>query len=96
MANFNKVKFTFCNTLYFDWNENIHRIGPIGTVVAEFVAGTGSSTGLSWIIIESGNRLDIAKLFAALILLVLLGVFLFLMMSAIEYSVLRRWHQSTK
>ena len=68
----------------------------IGTVVAEFVAGTGSSTGLSWIIIESGNRLDIAKLFAALILLVLLGVFLFLMMSAIEYSVLRRWHQSTK
>ena len=68
----------------------------IGTVVAEFVAGTGSSTGLSWIIIESGNRLDIAKLFAALILLVLLGVFLFLVMSAIEYSVLRRWHQSTK
>ena len=39
----------------------------IGTVVAEFVAGTGSSAGLSWIIIESGNRLDIAKLFSALI-----------------------------
>ena len=43
----------------------------IGTVVAEFVAGTGSSAGLSWIIIESGNRLDIAKLFSALLLLVL-------------------------
>ena len=68
----------------------------IGTVVAEFVAGTGSSAGLSWIIIESGNRLDIAKLFSALILLVLSGIFLFLLMSTIEYSILRRWHQSVK
>lgn len=68
----------------------------IGTVVAEFVAGTGSSAGLSWIIIESGNRLDIAKLFSALVLLVLSGIFLFLLMSTIEYSILRRWHQSVK
>ena len=68
----------------------------IGTVVAEFVAGTGSSAGLSWIIIESGNRLDIAKLFSALLLLVLSGIFLFLIMSTIEYSILRRWHQSVK
>ena len=68
----------------------------IGTVVAEFVAGTGSSTGLSWIIIESGNRLDIAKLFSALILLVLSGIFLFLLMSSIEYNILKRWHQSIK
>ena len=68
----------------------------IGTVVAEFVAGTGSSAGLSWVIIESGNRLDIAKLFSALLLLVLSGIFLFLLMSTIEYSILRRWHQSVK
>ena len=68
----------------------------IGAVVAEFVAGTGTSTGLSWIIIESGNRLDISKLFSALILLVFLGVFLFLLMSALEYNVLKRWHQSAK
>ena len=68
----------------------------IGAVVAEFVAGTGSSAGLSWIIIESGNRLDIAKLFSALVLLVLSGIFLFLLMSTIEYSILRRWHQSVK
>ena len=68
----------------------------IGSVVAEFVAGTGSSAGLSWIIIESGNRLDIAKLFSALLLLVLSGIFLFLLMSTIEYSILRRWHQSVK
>ena len=43
-----------------------------------------------------GNRLDISKLFSALILLVFLGFFLFLLMSALEYNVLKRWHQSAK
>ena len=66
----------------------------IGTVVAEFVAGSGTSTGLAWRIIEAGNRLDIAKLFAALILLVILGIFLFLLISYIEKIVLKKWHGS--
>ena len=56
----------------------------IGAVVAEFVAGSGTSTGLAWRIIEAGNRLDVPKLFAALILLVVLGIVLFLLMSLIE------------
>ena len=63
----------------------------IGAVVAEFVAGSGTSTGLAWRIIEAGNRLDIPKLFAALILLVVLGIILFLLMSLIEKLLLRRW-----
>ena len=63
----------------------------IGAVVAEFVAGSGTSTGLAWRIIEAGNRLDIPKLFAALILLVVLGIFLFLLMTLIEKLLLRRW-----
>ena len=67
----------------------------IGTVVAEFVAGSGTSTGLAWRIIEAGNRLDIAKLFAALILLVILGIFLFLLISYIEKLILRKWHDSS-
>lgn len=67
----------------------------IGTVVAEFVAGSGTSTGLAWRIIEAGNRLDIAKLFAALILLVILGIFLFLLISYIEKIVLKKWHGSS-
>ena len=33
----------------------------IGSVVAEFVAGSGTSTGLAWRIIEAGNRLDVPK-----------------------------------
>ena len=67
----------------------------IGTVVAEFVAGSGTSTGLAWRIIEAGNRLDIAKLFAALILLVILGIFLFLLISYIEKIVLKKWHDNS-
>ena len=63
----------------------------IGAVVAEFVAGSGTSTGLAWRIIEAGNRLDIPKLFAALILLVVLGIILFLLMSLIEKLLLKRW-----
>ena len=63
----------------------------IGAVVAEFVAGSGTSTGLAWRIIEAGNRLDIPKLFAALILLVVLGIFLFLLITLIEKLLLRRW-----
>jgi NitT/TauT family transport system permease protein len=63
----------------------------IGSVVAEFVAGSGTSTGLAWRIIEAGNRLDVPKLFAALILLVILGVILFLIMSLLEKILLKRW-----
>ena len=63
----------------------------IGSVVAEFVAGSGTSTGLAWRLIEAGNRLDVPKLFAALILLVVLGIVLFLLMSLIEKLLLRRW-----
>ncbi len=63
----------------------------IGSVVAEFVAGSGTSTGLAWRIIEAGNRLDVPKLFAALILLVVLGVILFLIMSLLEKILLKRW-----
>ena len=63
----------------------------IGSVVAEFVAGSGTSTGLAWRIIEAGNRLDVPKLFAALILLVVLGVILFLIMSLFEKILLKIW-----
>ncbi|MGO8913253.1 MAG: ABC transporter permease, partial [Bradyrhizobium sp.] len=42
----------------------------IGAVVAEFVAGTGGTeTGLASRILEAGYRLEIARLFAALLLL---------------------------
>jgi NitT/TauT family transport system permease protein len=66
----------------------------IGAVVAEFVAGSGTSTGLAWRIIEAGNRLEIAKMFAALGLLAALGIAIFSVMSALEWLLLHRWHES--
>jgi NitT/TauT family transport system permease protein len=66
----------------------------IGAVVAEFVAGSGTATGLAWRIVESGNRLEIATLFAALGLLAFTGVLIFVALSLLEWALLRRWHES--
>jgi NitT/TauT family transport system permease protein len=66
----------------------------IGTVVAEFAAGSGTSQGLAWRIIEAGNRLQVAKSFAALGLLSGLGIIIFFGLTAIERLVLKRWHES--
>ncbi|HEX4635401.1 MAG TPA: ABC transporter permease [Rhizomicrobium sp.] len=66
----------------------------IGAVVAEFVAGSGTATGLAWRIVESGNRLEIATLFAALALLALTGILIFVALSLLEWWLLHRWHES--
>jgi NitT/TauT family transport system permease protein len=66
----------------------------IGAVVAEFVAGSGTATGLAWRIVEAGNRLEIATMFAALALLALLGIAIFAAFSLLEWALLRRWHES--
>jgi NitT/TauT family transport system permease protein len=66
----------------------------IGTVVAEYGAGSGTATGLAWRIIEAGNRLQIPRMFAALILLAGLGIVLFFTLALLEHLVLRKWHES--
>ena len=66
----------------------------IGAVVAEFVAGSGTGTGLAWRIVESANRLQIPRMFAALLLLSLLGIGIFLALSALQLMLLRKWHES--
>jgi NitT/TauT family transport system permease protein len=67
----------------------------IGAVVAEFVAGTGGEeTGLAWRILESGNRLMIPRLFAALFMLSVTGIAIYLVLDGISRLVLRNWHES--
>lgn len=66
----------------------------IGAVVAEFVAGSGTATGLAWRIIEASNRLEIAKMFAALALLSAVGIANFYALAGLEYLLLHRWHES--
>lgn len=67
----------------------------IGAVVAEMAAGSaGAGAGLAYRIIESQYRLNIPRLFAALVLLALTGIVLFLVFSALTHTALRRWHES--
>ena len=61
----------------------------IGGVVAEFVAGSGTATGLAWRIIEAGNRLQIEKMFAGLLLLSALGMLIFYGFALLERQLLR-------
>jgi NitT/TauT family transport system permease protein len=63
----------------------------IGAVVAEFVARSGLSRGLAWRLMEASNRLQTAKTFAALLVLVLMGVGLNTLMQTGERAVLRWW-----
>jgi len=67
----------------------------IGAVVAEFVAGTGgSASGLAYRILEAGYQLKIPRVFAALLMISLSGVAIFLATSWISHLLLRRWHES--
>ncbi len=67
----------------------------IGAVVAEFVAGAqGQSSGLASRIIEAGYRLNAPRLFAALILISVTGILIFLVLTLISHLILRRWHES--
>ena len=67
----------------------------IAAVVAEFAAGSaGAGSGLAFRLLESGYRLDMPRLYAALILLTATGVAIFGVTSFISWLVLHRWHES--
>ena len=63
----------------------------VGAVVAEFVAGSGGfASGLAYRILEAGYRLQIPRMFAALVLLSLSGIAINLVLGAAESWLLRR------
>lgn len=67
----------------------------IAAVVAEFAAGTaGQGSGLAFRLLESQYRLNIPRLFAALILLTGTGIAIFGITSFIAWLSLHRWHES--
>lgn len=67
----------------------------IGAVVAEFVAGTaGQNSGLASRILESSFRNEIPRMFAALFLVSILGIVIFLLTSWLSKLVLGKWHES--
>jgi NitT/TauT family transport system permease protein len=67
----------------------------VGAVVAEIAAGSaGAGSGLAYRIAESGYRLNIPRMFAALMLLAATGILIYFAMALISHLVLRRWHES--
>ncbi|HEY1363944.1 MAG TPA: ABC transporter permease [Xanthobacteraceae bacterium] len=67
----------------------------IGAVVAEIAAGSaGAGSGLAYRILESGYRLNIPRMFAALLLLSVTGIIIFFALSIFSHLLLRRWHES--
>jgi len=67
----------------------------IGAVVAEFVAGAGGrESGLAYRILESGYRLDIPRMFAALALISVAGIAIYGLLAGLSHLLLRRWHES--
>lgn len=67
----------------------------IGAVVAEIAAGSaGAGSGLAYRIAESGYRLNIPRMFAALLLLSAAGIVIYALLALVSHLVLRRWHES--
>jgi NitT/TauT family transport system permease protein len=67
----------------------------IGAVAAEIAAGSaGARSGLAFRILESGYRLQIPRMFAALLLLSAAGIAIFYVLTFVNYLALRRWHES--
>jgi NitT/TauT family transport system permease protein len=67
----------------------------IGAVVAEIAAGSaGAGSGLAYRIAESGYRLNIPRMFAALLLLSVAGIVIFALLSLLAHLALRHWHES--
>ncbi len=69
----------------------------IGAVVAEFAAGAaGRETGLASRILEASFRTDIPRMYAALVLVALTGVAIFLLFNLLSRLLLGRWHASER
>ncbi|MBC6475218.1 MAG: ABC transporter permease [Hormoscilla sp. GM102CHS1] len=67
----------------------------IGAVVAEFVAGTGGArSGLAYQILNASYNLQIPRMFAALLLITMLGVIIFVVLMFVSDFLLRNWHES--
>ena len=64
----------------------------VGAVVAEFVAGSGGfASGLAFRIVEAGYRLQVPRMFAALVLLSLAGIVIDTGLARLQTRLLRRF-----
>ena len=69
----------------------------IGAIVAEIAAGSaGQGAGLAYRIVEAGYRLNIPRMFAALVLISVSGILIYLVFTLLSYVLLSRWHDSAR
>jgi NitT/TauT family transport system permease protein len=69
----------------------------IGAIVAEFCAGTGGQgSGLAFQILQAGYQMNMPRLFAALFLISLAGLVIYLALAALSHYSLRHWHESAR
>ncbi|GGF31792.1 ABC transporter ATP-binding protein [Youhaiella tibetensis] len=67
----------------------------IAAVVAEFAAGSaGQGAGLAFRLLESQYRLNLPRLFVALLMLCGTGIAIFGLTSFVSWLALHRWHES--
>lgn len=66
-------------------------LAVIGAVIGEFVAGSGGAQGLAWRILEAGNRLQTASMFAALFVLAVMAAVLHALLQMAERRALVWW-----
>jgi NitT/TauT family transport system permease protein len=69
----------------------------IGAIVAEIAAGSaGQGAGLAYRIVEAGYRLNIPRMFAALVLISASGILIYLVFTLLSWALLSRWHDSAR
>ena len=69
----------------------------IGAVVAELAAGAaGQGSGLAFRIVEAGFRLDIPRMFGALLLLSFAGLAIYGALALLSHFALKDWHESAR
>ena len=69
----------------------------IGAIAAEIAAGaSGQGAGLAYRIVEAGYRLNIPRMFAALVLISVAGIAIWLALEFVSTRLLARWHESTR
>lgn len=72
-----------------------HKVGAglaiIGAVVAEFGAGSGGIRGLAWRILDASNKLQTARMIAALVVLGIMGVALHALLDRMERVGMTWW-----
>ena len=69
----------------------------IGAIAAEIAAGaSGQGAGLAYRIVEAGYRLNIPRMFAALTLISVAGIAIWLVLDFVNRALLAKWHDSAR